>query len=631
MLGYRAEELVGKLTPAIIHDPSEVVERAAELSEELGVLIEPGFDTFVSKPKLLGIPDEREWAYIRKDGSRFPVLLSITALRNAQNVIDGYLGIGVDIIERKQSEALLREQAEWMRLATTTAGIGMWIHDIETQSLKWDARMHEIYALPVEKFRGEYADWRERLHPEDRARVESQFNQSMANARPFQSRYRLLLPDGSIRHIAASAGLVKDTDGRPISMVGVNHEITDQVAREDRLKKALADLAISAREAVEARIGAEAANRAKSEFLATMSHEIRTPMNGVLGFTELLLDTELCEQQRAYVSTIQRSGESLLLIINDILDLSKIEAGKFTLDFQPFDLNQTAGDIFTLLNAQAEAKGLELRLDYASALPQQIFSDPQRMRQVLLNLVSNALKFTEHGSVILRVRQVENAVQKALRIEVVDTGIGLSQEQQERLFQKFVQVDSSTTRRFGGTGLGLIISKRLVEMMGGQIGVESQLGKGATFWFTIPLVALPVPVPVPVPAAAQISTPRILVAEDNEVNRMFVLALLRKLGCEVDVAVNGVDAVRLFKSQPYAAILMDCHMPEMDGYAATVEIRRLEELQEKASHIPIIALTASVMQEDRDRCIAVGMDAFLTKPLRREELKRVFDQWLSSR
>ncbi|MEI6712236.1 MAG: PAS domain S-box protein [Verrucomicrobiota bacterium] len=638
MLGYEASELVDKQSPSIFHDPTEVVERAAELTKELGILVEPGFGAFVSKPALLDIPDEREWTYIRKDGSRFPVRLCVTAIRNADKSIAGFLGLATDITELKQRETLNQQQSEWMRLANNTAGIGLWIYDTASQSLKWDDQMHEIYALPVSEFKGEYADWRDRLHPEDREYAETELSQSMVSGTPFRAKYRLLLPDNSVRHISASGGLIKDSRGHTVSMIGVNLDITDQVTREENLQKTLRALEISNQAALDAKSGAEAASRAKSEFLATMSHEIRTPMNGVLGFTDLLLETPLTDLQRQYISTIKGSGESLLIIINDILDLSKIEAGKLTLDFQPFDLHHTIRDICNLLSSRANEKGLLLDFAYPDSLPKHIHSDEQRMRQILLNLTGNALKFTNSGSVQVRVTEVTVARQRMARIEVTDTGIGLNPEQQNRLFQNFSQADSSTTRRFGGTGLGLVITKRLVELMGGEIGLESQVGKGSTFWFTFPLTesvpaASPTQTirPTPSPANTTHLDMRILVAEDNATNQMFVAALLKKLGCQADFAATGLESVRCFEDHAYSAILMDCHMPEMDGYDATLEIRRLEKLRGGTARTPIIALTASVMQEDRDRCTAVGMDAFLTKPLRKHELQSVLEQWVRAK
>ena len=541
-------------------------------------------------------------------------------------------GIAEEITGQKQAlQALQNSEEKFRQLAENIHEVffimgpqGSEVHYVSPAYEEiWGRSLESVYQSPMA--------WAEAIHPDDREQA------GLRAARQLQgelvtSEFRILTPDGEEKWIRSRTSPICDQAGKLTRIVGIAEEVTERKHHEMEL--------------IRAREEADAANVAKSRFLANMSHEIRTPMNGVIGMNELLLETDLTPEQRRYVEVAQTSGRALLVLIDDILDLSKIEAGKITLENRQLDLSRVVRDVVQLQRAQAEAKGLKLEVRVSADIPQLLCGDGHRLRQVLTNLIGNAIKFTQRGGVTLDVEvdSLRGPTTKVL-FKVTDTGIGLRSDQIKTLFSPFVQADVSTTRRYGGSGLGLAISKQLVEMMGGNIGVDSREGLGSTFWFT---AAFGQAVPAGLPAAGaglddSACAPagqapagqapagrrkighgeRILVAEDNSTNREVILAQLKMMGFKGEAVLNGAQAVDAVQRNAYSLVLMDCSMPVMDGFEATRLIRESNQPQ-----IPIIALTASAMSSDRDRCLQVGMDDYLSKPWELPQLADVLAKWI---
>jgi len=403
----------------------------------------------------------------------------------------------------------------------------------------------------------------------------------------------------------------------------LNEELSTEIEQRKRVEKELQ----------KAKEAAEAASKTKSEFLANMSHEIRTPMNGILGTLQLLQGSELTESQLEYVGIAYNSGEALLSLLNDILDFSKIEAGKLKLEYIPFNLQNLIKELSILLKQKADERHVELLTDIDPEVPPIIKGDSVRIRQVLANLMTNAIKFTEKGTVTIKAIVLEKTDKSArIRLEIKDTGIGIAQETQRKLFNSFTQADGSTTRKYGGTGLGLAIVRQLVTLMRGRLGVDSEENKGSCFWAEIAF-EIPSDIEIENPQQAVVEVIEILegkalLVEDNPVNQIVAKKMLEKVGMTYEVVNNGAEAISRLKLQhDFNLILMDCQMPVMDGYEATKALRELEE-ENELSRLPVIAMTANAMEGDKDKCLAAGMDDYVSKPVNQKALKETLAKWL---
>jgi PAS domain S-box-containing protein len=878
MLGYSAAEMVGKQTPAIIHDLDEVIARTEEFSKELDVPIEVGFETFIIKSHL-GLENEHEWTYIAKDGQRIDVLLSVNALQDETGIyITGYLGIAVNITERKVTERALKISQDNLNQAQKIARIGSW-HVDEVGNLDWSAETHRIFGLDSAKSI-KYSDFLNLVHPDDRDFLDAEWCKAL-NGVPYEVTHRIVV-NNQIKWIHEQAELTFDADKKLKDVLGTAQDITAQKQAEIAMREsevrfrsiferasigiAFSDengnilqanqcfldllgfswteldgmnfsnfthqedllletaffqeilenkidyyrmekryltknsaviwvdlnvtvirdennkptnfvglvIDITERknaevELIEAKKIAENANRAKSEFLANMSHEIRTPMNAILGLTQLVLETELTNRQRDFLSKVYSSSKALLGILNDILDYSKIEARHLNIESIPCHLETILMSVADLFSAKLSEKALNLYFELDPATPYTILSDPLRINQILNNLVSNAIKFTSQGEIQIQVKPLQKQGNiQTLQFSVFDTGIGLSPQQMDLLFQPFTQADNSISRKYGGTGLGLAICYRLVNLMNGEIGVSSVQGEGSTFSFTIDVLlpkeaenslielqklkglrvlvvddqltsvtilqnlleawGIEVEIAISgrealdkiqqadfskncfdailldwhmpdidgldvarqlrehpccgrslviimvtaydkqelfiksaelnitniltkpiIPSAvfnALLDNPnhpvhlyksrridegekvlldmRVLLVEDHKINQQVAMEFLTSRGASVTIANHGVEAIEHFKNATFDAILMDLHMPEMDGLEATRRIRVLP----KGDTVPIIAMTAAVMNEDKECCLNAGMVDFIAKPVQVEQLIQVLCHWV---
>ena len=534
----------------------------------------------------------------------------------------GYRGATTDISERMRAEQAMGQQSEYLRAAQTAARMIVIDWDITADKISFSDNPVWLRGPPPLDGKP-YPLFRDQVHPDDLAEFLAARTRAVELFQASEPEFRFVRTDGQVVWVKSHQTVLAGPSGKAIRLVSALQDITERKRGEIAL--------------AEARDAAQAANRAKSQFLANMSHEIRTPMNGVLGMAALLLDEPLTVAQHRRAEAIRSSGEALLKIIDDILDFSKIEAGKLVLDSMPMDLRALAEQVRVLLEPACSAKGVSFEYVIEAALPAWVLGDAVRVRQVLINLAGNAVKFTMQGSVQVALSCARAGENPALvHFDIIDTGRGIAHGAQPGLFAPFTQADASITREYGGTGLGLAISQQLVQAMGGQIGLESAVGEGSRFWFVLPLPPAHSPVDAP-GASTQSAAPRVvdnrrfhanvLLAEDNEINQEVARGALQKYGCRVTTVNNGRAALDAIAREAFDLVLMDCQMPELDGLAATRMIRQAE--RGGARHLPVVALTANAFATDRANCLAAGMDDYLCKPFCDGEIAAMLQRWLA--
>jgi PAS domain S-box-containing protein len=613
MLGYTAAEVMNKITPADISDPREVIARAKELSVELKTPIAPGFEALVFKASR-GIEDIYELTYIRKDGSRFPAVVSVTALRDADDGIIGYLLIGTDNTARQQVEEerrkldqRLRDQHFYTRsliesnidalMATDQRGI---VTDVNKQmEALTGCTRDELIGAPFKNFF---------TAPH---RAEAAIKRVLSEGKVTNYELTVRARDGKLTVVSYNATTFYDRDRVLQGVFAAARDITERKQYEESLR--------------EATHKAEQANRAKSEFLANTSHEIRTPMNAVIGLSYLLGQTPLDVEQSTLLTKVNIASTSLLVLLNNVLDLSKIEAGELIIERHAFGLRSLLREVTEMMAVQAAAKEVAFEIDAPDDLPQVLEGDAARLKQILINLLSNAIKFTEHGSVKLHVRLLAATPNRVtLSFVVRDTGIGIAPEMQAGLFAPFAQADASITRRFGGTGLGLSIVKRLANLMGGQVSLESAPGVGSAFSVVLDFALASADVLAGLEAAPAapgqraLLDVRILIVDDSDINLEVTKRILELEGAKVFLAQNGLEAFEFLEKKTHVidVVLMDVQMPVLDGHDATQRIR----LELDLADLPIIALTAGALSSERQRATAAGMDDYIVKPFEAQSL-----------
>jgi PAS domain S-box-containing protein len=601
LLGYTAKEIVGIYTPIIFYSAEDLEKQAKENSIQSGTTVKSGIDSFRFKSKM-GIPDNGEFTYITRDFEKRNVKLSVTPIKDHNEIIAGYLSVAVDITEKKLWEQKILESEKRYRIFFDNSQVVMYTHDMEGNFISMNFKGAHLLGFSEKEIRSK--------NILDIIPLESKLS--------FPHYLKELVEKGKSKGLmqivnnlgAEVTWMYNNTVTESVSggkyVLGNVMDITDRIELEKDLN--------------ESRKVAESNARMKDLFLANMSHEIRTPMNAITGFGELLKDTVLDNEQRDYLKSINIASSNLLKIINDILDFSKIESGQISIEKIEFDLVEQIKNVFRILKPNAYRKHLDFKISIDPEIPIKLEGDPTRLSQILTNLITNAIKFTEEGCVKLEVILLKNEKNSLTNVQfnIIDTGIGIPEDKIDIIFERFTQANTNTTRKYGGTGLGLNISKSLVELQSGTFFVKSEEGKGSSFGFTMPFgkPEMPKYIVEEVLLVENTEGHRILLVEDNLLNQKLALKVLEKQGFSAKMAENGKVAVEILAKEEFDLILMDIQMPEMDGYQATTFIRNVLKLD-----IPIIAMSAHSLVGEKEKCLASGMNDYLPKPFDQKELK----------
>ncbi|MES2555775.1 MAG: ATP-binding protein [Bacteroidota bacterium] len=597
VIGHTSEELKltsdeenARLIPIIMSyiDDERTIEELKELPLE-------------ETQKLLITLRERMFAngfeveYTRKNGETFFAMVYFEIVERGAHTyaITSYQ----DVTERKAAEEKIINTTKQLLQAQRIARIGNWEIELKTDELKWSDELYRIYGVEpgeIDLNREELAKYN---HVADREKIRAIMANAIIDKQPFNFDYSIMTPNKEIKILNTFGEVVVDENGNAVKLTGTSQDVTERVQIIEKLHET------------------EKITKAKQQFLANMSHEIRTPMNSIIGFANVLLRTDLTTDQREYIHAIKESGDALLVIINDILDIAKVDAGKMTFEKIPFHLYNSVSTSILMMEGKVKEKNLELVKEFDPAIPPTIIGDPTRLRQIVLNLLSNAVKFTETGKITVNIQKLkEDAKNITLQLTVTDTGIGIQESKLDHIFESFEQASNETSRTYGGTGLGLAIVKKLVELQGGTIDLKSKVGEGSSFIIVMDFEKTTgetaIETEVASPKESETSTIKILVAEDNALNQKLIKIQLTEFGFECDIAANGKIAIEKLRENTYDIVLMDIHMPEMNGIEATRYIRN-----ELKSSIPIIALTADVTSPDIKKSNAIGMNDYLSKPI----------------